>query len=216
MTAGVVVLLFVVWQLYVVGFLDSRTQSEAVGQMEQRFASADAGTGQAGSSWSAGPEGTELAILRIPRLGGRDWARPVYEGVSRAVLAKGLGRYPSSGQPGHVGNLAIAGHRAGHGNPLLDIDAIRPGDVIVVETRQGYAVYRAERSLVVPPTRSDVLAPVPERPGATPTRAYLTLTSCEPRYGSTSRYVVHALLERAVPRSEGVPASVLADPRRAE
>lgn len=207
-------LLFVVWQLFVVGYVDSRAQGDAANRMEQRFAHQAPTAGQDSDQlFTPGPEGGEFAILRVPRLGGPTWARPVYEGVSRAVLAEGLGHYPDSAQPGQVGNLAIAGHRAGHGNPLLDVDAIRPGDVLVVETRQGYAVYRAERSLVVPPTKVDVLAPAPEDPGATPTRAYLTLTSCEPRYGSTSRFVVHALLERTVPRADGLPNDLLADRR---
>lgn len=208
-TAGAVLLLFAFWQLVVVGMVDTRAQNEAVAALEREFSAGAAGEEPPGA---LGPEGSAVAILRVPRLGGPTWARPVYEGVGLGVLAKGLGRYPTTQQPGQLGNTAIAGHRAGHGNPLLDIDAIRPGDVLVVETREQYAVYRAERSLVVRPTRVDVLAPVPGAPGATPRQAYLTLTSCDPRYGSTNRYVVHALLDRAVPRAAGLPGGLLADP----
>jgi sortase A len=86
---------------------------------------------------------------------------------------------------------------------------------MVVETHDGYDVYRAERSLIVPPTQLDVIAPVPGQPGAVPTEAYLTVTSCEPRYGSTNRFIVHALLDRAIPRAEGLPPALLADPRGA-
>ena len=135
--------------------------------------------------------------------------------MGASTLAKGLGHYPDSQLPGQVGNTAIAGHRAGHGNPLIDIDAIKPGDVMVVETRDAYAVYRAERSQIVPPTQVDVIAPVPGQPNATPTTAYLTLTSCDPRFGSTNRFIVHASLERVIPRAEGLPPELLADPRGA-
>ena len=94
-----------------------------------------------------------FAILRIPRLGA-GWAKPVYEGISLDVLAKGLGHYPNTQLPGQVGNIAIAGHRAGHGNPLINIDAIQTGDVLVIETRDAYLVYRAVRHTIVPPTRA--------------------------------------------------------------
>ncbi len=128
------------------------------------------------------------------------------------MLAEGIGHYPGTQQPGAVGNTAYAGHRAGHGNPLIDIDTIRPGDAIVVETADAYVVYRAERSEIVPPTDVRVLDPVPEQPGAVPTQAVLTLTSCEPKYGSTNRYIVFARLDRSIPRDQGLPADVSAAP----
>ena len=58
----------------------------------------------------------------------------------------------------------------------------------------------------------NVLAPVPDQPGVVPTEAWLTLTSCEPKYGSTNRFIVFAKLDRSVPRAEGLPADVLAAP----
>lgn len=216
-TAGVVLLLFVVWQLGYVALVDTRAQAGVVGDLEQQFsAAAPAPSATAGAPDSAAlQDGQVFAILRIPRLGGPTWAKPVYEGVGTATLDKGLGRYPTTQLPGQIGNTAIAGHRAGHGNPLIDIDSIRPGDVMIVETRDGYAVYRAERSEIVAPTRTDVIAPVPGRFGQVPTQAYLTLTSCEPRFGSTSRYVVFGVLDRVLPRAEGMPPELLADPRGA-
>lgn len=213
-TAGVVLLLFVVWQLGYVALVDSRAQASAVGDLEQQFSGAVFAPAT-GPDATALQDGQVFAILRIPRLGGPDWAKPVFEGVSEATLAKGLGRYPTTQLPGQIGNSAIAGHRAGHGNPLIDIDSIQPGDVMVVETRDGYAVYRAERSVIVAPNRMDVIAPVPGRFGEVPTQAYLTLTSCEPRFGSTSRFVVHGRLERFVPRSEGLSPDLLAAPKGA-
>jgi sortase A len=152
------------------------------------------------------PAGDAFAILRIPRLG-IGWAKPVYEGVAANVLAEGIGHYPETQLPGQIGNLA--GHRARHGNPLIDIDTLRPGDAIVVETADAYEVYRAVRSTIVSPTDVRVLDPVPERPGAAPAEAWLTLTSCEPKYGSTNRYIVFAKLDRAVPRAEGPPPDLI-------
>ncbi|HWI33305.1 MAG TPA: hypothetical protein VNS83_03265 [Lapillicoccus sp.] len=50
---------------------------------------------------------------------------------------------------------------------------------------------------------------MPERPGAARAEARLTLTSCEPKYGSTNRYIVFAKLDRAVLRAEGPPPDLI-------
>ncbi|GAA1881787.1 class E sortase [Lapillicoccus jejuensis] len=219
LTAGVVVLLFVVWQLAFTAVVDGRAQAGTVQALERGFAAAPGST--PGGTAPSAPTPTDLAtgrawgVLRVPRLGGPTWAKPVLEGVGLDVLADGLGHYPGTALPGEVGNLAIAGHRAGHGNPLIDIDAIRPGDVLVIETRAGWYVYRAVRSEIVAPTAVDVLDPVPERPGEQPSERWFTLTSCNPRYGSSMRYVVFSRFERMVPRGEGLPSGLLADPRTA-
>ena len=229
-TAGVLLLLFVVWELGVVGFTTNRAQAATVDTLERQFAqptptapstsstsstSSPTDTPTASTTTPAAvpvpPPGDAFAILRIPRLGAA-WAKPVYQGVGLDVLAKGIGHYPDTQLPGQVGNAAFAGHRAGHGNPLIDIDTIRPGDAIVVETADTYVIYRADRSEIVPPTDVNVLAPVPDQPGVAPTEAWLTLTSCEPKYGSTNRFIVFAKLDRSVPRAEGLPADVLAAP----
>lgn len=226
-TAGMVLVLFVVWELGYVAVVTAREQDTVVTELEREFATALSsdpaptdpaapGTGTPATSAPAGPslaDGKIFGILRIPRLGGSSWAKPIYEGVGLDILAKGIGHYPSATAPGGIGNFAVAGHRAGHGNPLINIDAIREGDAIIVETREGYAVYRTKRYIIVPPTRIDVVAPVPENPGATPTEAWLTLTSCDPRYAGKNRYIVFALLERTIPRAEGLPSGLLADPR---
>ena len=236
-TAGAVLLLFVVWQLGVVGITANRAQAATVDSLERQFADAEptqptqptqsptsnaTTPGPPATSAPAAPSptttkppqppsGEAFAILRIPRLGS-GWAKPVYQGVGADVLAEGIGHYPDTQLPGEVGNVGLAGHRAGHGNPLIDIDTIRPGDAIVVETNESYSVYRAVRSEIVPPTDVQVLAPVPEQPGATPTEAWLTLTSCEPKYGSTNRFIVFAKLDRTVPHDDGPPTDALARP----
>ena len=152
-TAGRLLLLFVVWQLGVVGITANRAQAATVDSLERQFAGtradradhADHGLRPDRAPPRAAPQphlddtrsqppaGDAFAILRIPRLGA-GWAKPVYQGVGADVLAEGIGHYPDTQLPGQVGNVGLAGHRAGHGNPLIDIDTIRPGDAIVVET----------------------------------------------------------------------------------
>ena len=83
-----------------------------------------------------------------------------------------------------------------------------PGDRIYVQTREGYYVYVFRNSQTVLPSRTDVLLPVPMRPGAAPTESYLTMTSCNPRFGSEERFVAYALLERWQSLSAGPPAEI--------
>lgn len=223
-TAGVVLLLFVVWQLGFVAVVDGNKQQGTVSALEQDFGGAPPSSGSGSAATPGKPlpaltradlvEGKAWGILRIPRIGGPTWSKPIYEGVGLDVLALGLGHYPSTTLPGEVGNIAIAGHRAGHGNPLIDIDAIQTGDVMIIETREAYFVYRATRHEIVDPTDVAVIDPVPEKPGVKPTERFFTLTSCNPRYGSSHRYIVFSRFVEKIPRAKGLPAALLADPAK--
>jgi sortase A len=52
---------------------------------------------------------------------------------------------------------------------------------------------------IVSPSAVQVIDPVPDHPGATPTRALLTMTTCHPKYTANQRMIIHAALVRAVP-----------------
>ena len=47
------------------------------------------------------------------------------------------------------------------------------------------------------------MAPVPGEPGATPERAVLTLTTCNPKWDNYERLIVHAELVDQQPRRDG-------------
>lgn len=145
-----------------------------------------------------------LAIVRVP-LFGADYAVPVLEGTTSDVLKHGIGRYTGSADPGQVGNLGLAGHRTTYGAPFNPIAEFEEGDAVVVETATSYYVYRVVDTLIVPPSDVSVIAPVPGRPGETPTQACLTMTSCHPMYSARQRYIVHAVLDSTSARSEGRP-----------
>ena len=168
----------------------------------------------AGAGPAPGGRPGALALLTIPRLGSR-WVQPVVAGSAdggRAIgardLARGVVHYPGTALPGQVGNFAVAGHRATNGEPFADLDRLDRGDEVLVETREGRYTYAVTGSEIVAPTRVDVLAPVPRRPGVPPDRARMTLTTCHPRYGSTSRLIVHTELVAAPKgRAPAPPAS---------
>lgn len=203
-TLGVLVLAFLAWQLWWTDVVADGEQARTVSGLEQRFAAARAPdvTAQVGQAF---------ATIRIPRFGA-DYVRPVIEGTAKAQIDAGVGHSPGTAMPGRVGNFATAGHRVTYGKPYNLIHTLRPGDAIVVETSAGWSVYRYQRHRIVTPDQTQVLAPVPDRPGVEPTQAWMTLVACHPPFSARERYVGYALLERFVPRDQGPPTDALAAP----
>lgn len=213
-TAGLVLLLFVAWQLWWTDVEANRDQSSTVQELSRDFTAAPPRATRPGTQPTPVEFGTAFAILRIPRLGD-DYARPIFEGTDYETLKKGVGHYRGTAGAGAVGNMAIAGHRTTYGRPFHDIDQLRQGDTVVVETKTGYSVYAVQRHTIVFPTAVDVIAPVPEKPGARPQGAWLTLTACHPKYSAAQRYIVFARLVRTYPRADGLPAGILDVSRKA-
>ena len=239
-TLGVLVLLFVVWQLWWTDVTAGREQARTVTSLEQQWqrpapaATTPGGTGAAGPSAGATratgptattghpgtrakdplvtftgvPDGTAFAIIRVPRFGA-DYARPILQGSGTTELQEGVGHYVGTAMPGQVGNFAIAGHRTTYGRPFHDIDKLRPGDTIIIETKRDYYVYRMRRHTIVRPWQTEVIAPVPQHPGERPTARWLTMTSCHPKYYATYRYIAFATFDRKIPRGHGLPRKLL-------
>jgi sortase A len=136
----------------------------------------------------------------------------VLEGTDHDTLTKGLGHYPHTAMPGLVGNFAVSGHRTTYGRPFHNIDLLQKGDIIVVETKTSYLVYAVDRHVIVTPDHLEVVAPVPQHLGVKPTEAWLTMTSCHPKFSATERYIVFAKLARSIPRANGLPTSLMAVP----
>lgn len=204
LTAGLVVLLFLAWQLWWTDVVANRDQARTVAALHQQWADAR-------TPAEVGPveRGDAYAVVRIPRFGS-DYAEPVYEGVDASVLERGVGHYPGSAQPGEVGNLALAGHRTTYGKPFRDIDALAVGDRVVVQTATHWYAYRVSEWRIVSPGAVEVVAPVPGRPGAPATEAMLTMTACHPVFSAAQRYVVHAVLDDTAVGDE--PPSSWLDP----
>lgn len=199
-TVGFVLLLFVAYQLVWTNLEAERAQSEVAEQIRERWRDPQ---GSAAEAFD-GPEVRGLGFLRIPRLG-KGYSVPVVQGVGLDDLARGIGHYPDTARAGQVGNFAVAGHRATNGEPFAHLDRMRPGDVVVAETRRRWFTYVVDEIRIVDPTDVWVIDPVPGDPGAEPTEALLTLTTCNPRWASTERLIVFGHLEDERPRALGPP-----------
>ena len=204
-TAGVLLGLFVAYELWWTGRETAAAQDTLQDELAEQFDDPVLPTPDASPTASARPElGDALALLYMPALGD-DWHWAVVEGVGRSDLKKGPGHYPDTALPGEVGNFAVAGHRTTYGSPFADIDELDPGDRIVAQTASGWFVYEVDDSEIVRPRQSDVIAPVPNEPGAEPTESRITLTTCHPRFSAAQRLIVYGTLVESRTPDQGPP-----------
>ena len=203
-TAGLVVLLFVAYQLVWTNYEAHRAADRVSDDIRDAWSRPPGRTAGGPDTGTPADFGRGFAFLHIPRLG-KHWTVPVVEGVDLPDLARGVGHYPDTARPGQVGNFAVAGHRATNGEPFATLDLVRRGDVVVAETRTRWFTYVVDRTEIVEPDSTWVLDPVPGKPGATPTQPLLTLTTCNPRWASTERLIVFGHLESRRSTGAGKP-----------
>ena len=230
--AGVVVALYLVYNLYWTGRETARAQAElleewelVVGDIDQAIAADELparGDGEPAIENAPAvqaPEeievGEAVAALEFVRPGSDeplllDDPLFIVEGVGIEELKTGPGRYPGTALPGQQGNFAIAGHRTTYGAPFFDLDRIRSGDEIHVTDRQGVRwVYEVVEDEIVSPYDVHVL-------GADPldlARPMLTLTTCNPRFSNRERLIVYAaLVDEQLGQAEGFTGEGAAPP----
>ncbi|HZJ48269.1 MAG TPA: sortase [Acidimicrobiia bacterium] len=218
---GVLILGFVAQQLFVTTWFAQQNQAALVEEVESHFTQAEIteveyvfpssigtsgqGTvtpGAGGSATDPGaplvpksrtvlvestPEkGTAFAIIRVPTIDRLKDGWTVVEGVGVRDLRNGAGHMPNTPLPGQPGNAVISGHRTTYGAPFHNLDELVPGDLIEVDTALGTHTYAVRETIIVRPTELWVTEP---RDGA-----WLTLTTCHPKFSSRQRLVVFAEL----------------------
>jgi sortase (surface protein transpeptidase) len=232
-TFGVVIMLFVVYEVYVTNIFSAHKQAQATSALDKEW---DTVGGQRTDHIDL-TDGAGIAKMYIPALG-PDYVFTIVEGVTQPDLATGPGHYPGSALPGQPGNFAVAGHRVGQGAPFDDLDLLQSCDSVVVETGTDWFVYRVlpmknevtdwgagraasplcsgpdgEGGKVTPlggeysqtvgqeivlPSEGDVVAPIPHYPYTTLSNgqevSLMTMTTCNPKFSSTQRMIIHAVL----------------------
>jgi len=203
---GILMLLFVVYQLWGTGIFTARAQEHLKSdfrrqiQQEQNAARKPTPTRRSGgpttttttipftrrvAPLSTPPDGDVEGGITIPAIGISFY---YVEGTSRDDLKKGPGHYPGTPLPGTRGNAGIAGHRTTYLHPFGDLDKLKPGDDIIIHTLAGTIFdYKVTLSpFSVYPNEVWVVANTPD--------PELTLTACTPKGSAAQRIVVKAKL----------------------
>ena len=136
--------------------------------------------------------GAALTRLIVPKL---HLDVIVVQGTTGNALRAGAGHYEDTALPGDFGNVAIAGHRTGFGEPFRHLEALHEGDVIVLETPIGRYTYNVIGDFDAHPnpwiTSAKDLSVI--QPTSDPS---LTLTTCDPPHTSLNRLIVRAKLTK--------------------
>jgi sortase A len=210
-TVGLLILLFVAYQLWGTGIYEARAQSDLKSQFDRELTRqrSQGTTTTSGTPSTTAPlalppvpaDGDPVGVIKIDKIG---VDKVIVEGTTVPDLRMGPGHYEGSPLPGQLGNAAIAGHRTTYGAPFGDLDQLATNDPITIRTPTATWTYRVTRDpFAVDPTQTDVLNPVPGQ-------ATLTLTTCNPKYSASQRLIVQArLAETPLPAPDGQPKLVL-------
>ncbi len=184
--SGVLILFFVVYQLWGTGLAEGRSQGRLTKSFNQALVTPPAPPepGTKAPAPPPAPEGEAVALIKIPKIGVE---KAVVEGVGLPELKKGPGHFPATPMPGQPGNAAMAGHRTTYGAPFFRLDEMQVGDPILVTTRQGAFRYEVSERKVVSPNETEVLNPTEDN--------RLTISTCEPRFSASRRLIVVAMLK---------------------
>ena len=132
--------------------------------------------------------GDAIGKIDIPRIGA-DY--DIIQGTDELSLEKGPGHYPETALPGLGRTVAIAGHRTTYLAPFRQVDALRPGDRILVRMPYGRFTYVVQYHRIVLPTALWVTRNVGyER---------LVLSACNPLYSAAQRIIIFARLALVTP-----------------
>jgi len=216
-TAGVIVLFFLVWQQWIDDALSGgRLRDDAVAQSHQW----DEETGPDGAAAPpvdpseipvlAPPGNAEtFANLIIPRFGA-DYYRPIAQGIGLwDVLNRyKIGHYPTTQMPGEAGNFVVASHRRAYGGAFHYIHTLKVGDPIWVETQDGWYKYVFRNLEYVRPTEVSVLNPTPQDLTGQVTGRFISLQTCNPYFSTAERVFAFGELEQFYPRSGGAPDEI--------
>ncbi|WP_324606684.1 class E sortase [Kitasatospora azatica] len=213
-TLGLVMLLFVTYQLWWTNVQADASADGTRNQLEQQWTNPSGGPATPAPGQSAPPAGVfapgqGFAILHVPKIG---ITYPIAEGTDKEkVLDHGLvGHYTGTAMPTDAaGNFAVAAHRTTHGQPFRKLAQLSPGDKIVVETATTYYTYEVAGGIPeTPPTNVTVLQAVPKGSPFTQPGRYITMTTCTPEFSARGRLIVFGKMVDERPRSQGQPPAL--------
>jgi len=131
---------------------------------------------------TAGPQ--QARQIQIPAIG---VDATVVMGDGWEQLKKGVGQHLDSANPGEQGNLVLSAHNDIFGEIFRDLDQLKKGDEIIVITQDRSFTYRVTNTVIVEPTRVDLMESTDER--------MITLISCYPYLVDNKRIVVQGIMQ---------------------
>jgi sortase A len=141
--------------------------------------------------------GDAIGKISIPKIG---VSYDLIQGTDTDSLEKGPGHYPGTAFPGLGQTVGIAGHRTTYLAPFRHIDALRPGNKIVLNMPYAKLTYVVQYTKIVLPTALWVTDNVGyER---------LILSACNPLYSAAQRIIVFARLSEVTPEGATTKSSV--------
>ena len=199
-TFGLIVLLFAGYEVFGNSAKVDNEQDTLTNALDDQWNDPTVAPSSPVKAGPAAPGKNLVGRLYIPKLG-MEWV--VVDGVRPQDIRYAPGHYPETAKPGKVGNFSVAGHRIR--KIFWRLDELQEGDVIGVETRTNWYVYRVTDEQIVKPSAVEVVAPVPNKPNAKPTKSMLTLTTCNPKFNNYERLIVHAELVETFKRDAALP-----------
>jgi len=180
--SGLLVALFIPYQLFYTNHLQTLAQNVARSQLPLPPATDVKVT--AGPLVPLAPQsepvaGSWLGSLTIARI---HLSQMIIEGVDEGDLRQGPGHYPDTAQLGTSGNAVVAGHRTTWGEPFRHLDHLLVNDPIEILTPTSRIQYRVVRTRTVAATDLSVLNPSET--------GVLTMVTCTPPYATTNRLIV--------------------------
>lgn len=211
-TISLVLGLFVFWQIVWTSWEVSAVADKAIADFEKSAKPLP----KVGKKLKIGEPRTDAPPVSEPANYGEDFATlyvpswnkeiPISEGTGLDIInAAKAGHYKETQQLGDLGNFAIAAHRLSYGNAFQNVHKLKKGDRIVAATKDNFLVYEVDHWEIVNPTDVEVLEPVPWKLGEQPTERLLTMTTCDPIWGNTHRYIVYTKFVHWMPRESGIP-----------
>ncbi len=185
--AGIVLLLQAVYQIWITNIESDQKALQVSERLIAEFSKAPETLAADPQTVPVDEDHGGFALLYIPALKEDVWALPILGDVTEDSLSKGAGHYPATAMPGEVGNFAIAAHRATHGEPFAYFERLNAGDRVIVQTVEGFYIYRLFADKKIQTTEVWVISDQPAGVVSTP-KAIITLTTCDPRWNSTQRW----------------------------
>lgn len=222
-TAGVLVGLFLGWQVWWNNLVMAGQQTSAAAEQSRQWiddalkapkpTAEETKTAAVTPPVMAQPADYEsFAVIYIPRLGA-DWKRTIRQTVDvERVLnsyTAGVGHYKETQMPGEVGNFAVAGHDSGWGNTFIDLSKLHVGDKIYVQTKDGWYTYVFRNFEYVQPSAIQVISAVPRRADVKPVDRLMTITTCNPPFHAGERLIAYNVFQGYAP-AQDVPGEIAA------